>query len=176
MTEKFLISTNQCPFVLKMQNSTAKAQIPFPGAGFPLCNNIITCFTPTYLVPFDKENGKTIAVVHKFITYDGGENRNLNDTSRAYLTADSQRIRYSDGQEIFDSPHLALLSKKERVENSTRSFAFSYFFTGWLSRLSKEKIWAYLTCQILFSKNSSVCCAVRYSLSTVAQHPCGTST
>ena len=58
----------------------------------------------------DKENGKTIAVVHKFITYDGGENRNLNDTSRAYLTADSQRIRYSDGQEIFDSPHLARLS------------------------------------------------------------------
>lgn len=58
----------------------------------------------------DQENGKTIAVVHKFITYDGGENRNLNDTSRAYLTADSQRISYSDGQEVFDSPHLALLS------------------------------------------------------------------
>lgn len=58
----------------------------------------------------DQENGKTIAVVHKFITYDGGENRNLNDTSRAYLSADSQRISYSDRQEVFDSPHLALLS------------------------------------------------------------------
>lgn len=111
MTEKFLISTNQCPFVLKTQNSIAKAQIPLPGAGFPLCNNIIYFIRADIARSLvDQENGKTIAVVHKFITYDGGENRNLNDTSRAYLTADSQRIRYSDGQEIFDSPHLALLS------------------------------------------------------------------